>query len=41
MLQTDPHFRDLILFHEYFDGTPAAAWAPDIKPAGRPCRQSD
>jgi len=19
-LQTDPHFRDLILFHEYFDG---------------------
>ena len=19
-MQTDPHFRDLILFHEYFDG---------------------
>jgi hypothetical protein len=26
--QTDPHWRDLILFYEYFQATPAPASAP-------------
>jgi len=30
----DPHWRDLILFYEYFTATPVAAAAQVIKPAG-------
>ena len=32
--QTDPHFKDNILFHEYFTATPAAAAARRIRPVG-------
>ena len=32
--QTDPHWRDLILFYEYFHGDTGAGSAPAIRPAG-------
>ncbi len=31
----DPHWKDLILFYEYFTAKTATAWAPATKPAGR------
>jgi len=34
LFQSDPHWRDLILFYEYFMATTAPASAPAIKPAG-------
>ena len=33
--QTDPHWRDLILFHEYFHGDNGAGLAPATRPAGQ------
>ena len=36
LLQTDPYWRDLILFNEYFHGDNGRGWAPAIRPAGRP-----
>jgi hypothetical protein len=31
-VQTDPQWRDLLLFHEYFDGDSGADWEPAIRP---------
>ena len=33
--QEDPHWRDLILFYEYFNGETVRAWARAIRQAGR------
>ena len=33
--QTDPHFRDLIPFHEYFHGDDGAGLGASTRPAGR------
>jgi hypothetical protein len=33
-MQADPHFKDYILFHEYFDGDTGKASAPRTRPAG-------
>jgi hypothetical protein len=38
--QTDPHWRDLILFYEYFHGDDGAASAPTTRRAGRAGRQA-
>jgi len=31
----DPHWRDLLLFHEYFNGDTGEGLVPVIKPDGR------
>jgi hypothetical protein len=33
--QTDPHWRDLILFYEYFHGDNGAASGPVTRPGGQ------
>ena len=33
--QTDPHWRDHLLFYEYFHGDNGAGWAPATRRAGR------
>jgi hypothetical protein len=33
--QTDPHWRDCLLFYEYFTATTVAEWAPATRRAGR------
>ena len=33
--QTDPHWRDHILFYEYFHGDNGAGSAPATRPAGQ------
>jgi hypothetical protein len=35
--QDDPHWRDLILFYEYFTATTAPGLARAIRQAGRDC----
>jgi len=40
MYQDDPHWRDLVLFYEYFHGDNGSGVAPVIKPGGGPGRQA-